>query len=164
MAQMVKNLPAMWVRSLGQEDPLEKEMREELDTTEQLHFHISLSCIGEGNGSPLWCSCLENPRDGKPGGLPFTSNLFDSHFTPEKAWDTAFPMRASCCRRVSTGRPVCGGQHCPLASWSLLCLRRELVWGVGCRKNAGLFGHRWESQSHFEKLFFPPEAWSLLLK
>ena len=33
-------------------------------TTERLHFHFSLSCIGEGNGNPLWCSCLENPRDG----------------------------------------------------------------------------------------------------
>ena len=35
-----------------------------LDTTERLHFHFSLSCIGEGNGNPLQCSCLENPRDG----------------------------------------------------------------------------------------------------
>ena len=34
-----------------------------LDTTERLHFHFSLSCIGEGNGNPLQCSCLENPRD-----------------------------------------------------------------------------------------------------
>ena len=34
------------------------------DTTEQLHLHFSLSCIGEGNGKPLQCSCLENPRDG----------------------------------------------------------------------------------------------------
>ena len=33
-------------------------------TTEKLHFHFSLSCIGEGNGNPLQCSCLENPRDG----------------------------------------------------------------------------------------------------
>ena len=32
--------------------------------TEQLHFHFSLSCIGEGNGNPLQCPCLENPRDG----------------------------------------------------------------------------------------------------
>ena len=32
--------------------------------TEQLHFHFSLSCIEEGNGNPLQCSCLENPRDG----------------------------------------------------------------------------------------------------
>ena len=37
---------------------------EELNTTERLHFHFSLSCIGEGNGNPLQCSCLENPRDG----------------------------------------------------------------------------------------------------
>ena len=34
------------------------------DTTEQFHFHFSLSWIGEGNGNPLQCSCLENPRDG----------------------------------------------------------------------------------------------------
>ena len=79
---MVKNPPAMWetwVRSLGWEHPLEKEMAihfstiawkipwteepggyspwglKESDTTEQLHFHFhfSLSCIGEGNGNPL---------------------------------------------------------------------------------------------------------------
>ena len=78
----------MWVQSLGQEVSLEEEMAPhssilaweiprteepgglqsvgslELDTTEQLHFHFSLSCIGEGNGNPLQCSCLENPRDG----------------------------------------------------------------------------------------------------
>ena len=42
----------------------------ESDTTEQLHFHFSLSCIGEGNGNPLQYSCLENPGMGKPGGLP----------------------------------------------------------------------------------------------
>ena len=36
----------------------------ESDMTEQLPFHFSLSCIGEGNGNPLQCSCLENPKDG----------------------------------------------------------------------------------------------------
>ena len=35
-----------------------------MDTTERLPFHFPLSCIGEGNGNPLQCSCLENPRDG----------------------------------------------------------------------------------------------------
>ena len=98
IAQLVKNLPAMWetrvpwfkwVRSLGQENPLEKGMathssilawriswteepgwlspwvHKESDTTERLHFHFSLSCIGEGHGNPLQCSCLENPRDGE---------------------------------------------------------------------------------------------------
>jgi len=39
--------------------------RQESETTERLHFHFSLSCIGEGNGNPLQCSCLENPRDGE---------------------------------------------------------------------------------------------------
>ena len=38
--------------------------REESDTTERLHFHFSLPCIGEGNGNPLQYSCVENPRDG----------------------------------------------------------------------------------------------------
>ena len=37
--------------------------REESNTTERLPFHFSLSCIGEGNGNPLQCSCLENPSD-----------------------------------------------------------------------------------------------------
>ena len=38
--------------------------REESNTTKGLHFHFPLSCIGERNGNPLQCSCLENPRDG----------------------------------------------------------------------------------------------------
>ena len=38
--------------------------RKKSDTTERLHFHFSLSRIGEGNGNPLQCPCLENPRDG----------------------------------------------------------------------------------------------------
>ena len=38
--------------------------REELGMTKWLHFHFSLSCIGEGNGNPLQCSCLENHRNG----------------------------------------------------------------------------------------------------
>ena len=42
----------------------------ELDTTERLHFHFSLSCIGEGNGNPLQCSCLDNPMDGGSWWLP----------------------------------------------------------------------------------------------
>ena len=41
-----------------------QEGREESGTTERLPFHFSLSRIGEGNGNPLQCSCLENPRDG----------------------------------------------------------------------------------------------------
>ena len=44
--------------------------REESDTTEWLHFHFPLSCIAEGNGNPLQCSCLENPRDGGAWWVP----------------------------------------------------------------------------------------------
>ena len=49
-----------WWRSLVGCSPWGNE---ESDTTEQLHFHFSLSCIGEGNGNPLQCCCLENLRD-----------------------------------------------------------------------------------------------------
>ena len=41
------------------------EVAKESDRTGPLHFHFSLSCIGEGNGNPLQCSCLQNPRDGE---------------------------------------------------------------------------------------------------
>ena len=40
------------------------------DMAERLHFHFLLSCIGEGNGNPLQCSCLENPDMAEPGRLP----------------------------------------------------------------------------------------------
>ena len=36
-----------------------------VDMTERLHFHFPLSCMGEGNGNPLQCSCLENLMDGE---------------------------------------------------------------------------------------------------
>ena len=45
------------------------------DTTERLHFPFSLSCIGEGNGNPLQCSCLENPRD----GVAWWAAVYGSH-------------------------------------------------------------------------------------
>ena len=65
----VKKLPAMQetrVQSLGWEVPLKKGMATHssiLAWTERLHFHFSLSCIGEGNGNLLQYSCLENPMD-----------------------------------------------------------------------------------------------------
>ena len=50
-----------WTEETGRLQPMGSL---ESDTTERLHFHFSLSCIGEGNGNPLQCSCLENLRDG----------------------------------------------------------------------------------------------------
>ena len=54
------DIPPMWRSLVG----CSTWSPEESDTTEWLHFHFSLSCIGEGNGNLLQCSCLENPRDG----------------------------------------------------------------------------------------------------
>ena len=45
------------------EEPGRLQSMGSLRVAERLHFHFSLSCIGEGNGNPLQCSCLENPRD-----------------------------------------------------------------------------------------------------
>ena len=75
---------------------------EESDTTERLHFHFSLSCIGEGNGDPLQCSCLENPRDGGfwwAGGLPSTG----SHRV-EHDWSELAAAAAACtlCWRMAS--------------------------------------------------------------
>ena len=53
-----------WVEEPGRLQSMGSRRREESDTTGRLHFHFSLSCIGEGNGNLLQCSCLENPRDG----------------------------------------------------------------------------------------------------
>ena len=65
--------------------------RKESDTTERLHFHFSLSCIGEGNGNPLQCSCLENPRDrGAWWASVYVVNLSDSQFL--LMWNT-YPIR-----------------------------------------------------------------------
>ena len=47
----------------------------ESNTTERLHFHFLLSCIGEGNGNPLQCSCLVNPKDGRVKWLRNWSDL-----------------------------------------------------------------------------------------
>ena len=63
---MVPHSSTLSWRILWTEEPgrLQSMGRQESDTTERVHFHFSLSCIGEGNGNPLQCSCLENPRDG----------------------------------------------------------------------------------------------------
>ena len=58
------NTPAWKIPWMEEPGRLQSMGSLESDTTEQLYFHFSLSCIGEGNGNPLQCSCLESPRDG----------------------------------------------------------------------------------------------------
>jgi len=64
--------------------------------TERLHFHFSLSCIGEGNGKPVQCSCLENPRDGEPGRLL----SMGSHSVGHNRSDLAAAAAAVCGQRL----------------------------------------------------------------
>ena len=78
------NIP--WTRCLVGYSPW---CHEESDATEQLHFHFSLSCIGEGNGNPLHCSCLQNPS---PGGLP----SMRSHRVGHDWGDLAAAAAAAC--------------------------------------------------------------------
>ena len=65
---------------------------EQSDTTERLHFRFSLSCIGEGHGNPLQCSCLENPRDGGPSGLPSMESCRVGH-----DWSDLAAAAQQCC-------------------------------------------------------------------
>ena len=58
------SVPAWRIPGTGEPGGLQSMGSLESDTTERLHFHFSLSRIGEANGNPLQCSCLENPRDG----------------------------------------------------------------------------------------------------
>ena len=67
--------------------------RQELDRTEQLHFHFSLSCIGEGNGNPLQCSCLENPRD--------RGALWAAIYGVAQSWTRLKRLRSSSSTRAS---------------------------------------------------------------
>ena len=66
---------------------------EESDITERLHFHFSLSRIGEGNGNPLQCSCLENPGTGEPGGLPSLGSHRVGHDWSDSATAAAVLLR-----------------------------------------------------------------------
>ena len=65
--------------------------REELGMTERLHFRFSFSCIEEGNGSPLQCSCLENLRNGEPGWLPSMGSHRVGHDWSDLAAAAVFP-------------------------------------------------------------------------
>ena len=90
--------------------------------TEQLHFHFSLSCIGEGNGNPLQYSCLENPRHSGVGHdwsdlaaaaaaakAPFNENHRDR-------------MRTGSCRHHVLGKKVAATEVSGLSFKRVLCM------------------------------------------
>ena len=108
--------------------------------TERLHFHFSLSCIGEGNGNPLQCSCLENARDGEPGGLPSMGSHRVRHNWSDLAATAVLPgwnsvKESVCqCRRwrdlgsiPGSGRSLRVGNGNQLQHW---CLENSMNKGV----------------------------------
>ena len=137
-----------------------------VSTTEQLHFHFSLSCIGEGNGNPLQYSCLENPWDGGAwwaavyGGtqgwtrlkrrssssrLSFPSNLSSLFFMKLKLTfhsDLMSPRKHSQTLCSLTEYPYCAG---PLHS--------RIYYTLPSALNAALLD--WPSQPRFLKKIKP---------
>ena len=80
---------------------------EQSDTTKWLHFHSSLSCIGEGNGNPLQCSCLENPRDREAGGLPSMGSHRVGHDSSDLAVAAAVSLHSARLRKRKGHSFIC---------------------------------------------------------
>ena len=74
--------------------------------TERVHFHFSLSCTGEGNGNPLQCSCLENPRDGGAWGAA-VCGVTESD-TTEATWQWLYSSPYSIC--TESVHPIVAGR------------------------------------------------------
>ena len=85
---------------------------EESDMTERLHFHFSLSCIGEGNGNPLQCSCLENSRDGGACGLLSVGSHRVGHdWSDLAAAALTYLSQSSLCLKKGSGDICLDGQN-----------------------------------------------------
>ena len=110
----------------------------ESDTTEWLHFHFSLSCIGKGNGNPLQCSCLENPRDGELGGLP----SMGLHRVGYDWSDLAAAAAAAGAKPMKCAKPSHNKIECFLPSIPFYHINRDLVphswknWKTDCLRMA----------------------------
>ena len=99
---------------------------EESDTTERLHFHFSFSCIGEGNGNPLQCFCLENPRDGRAWWAAVMGSHRVRHDWSNAAaaacvWILDIPLE-------SDRKPFLLCLPCPYPRTAEPVNRREFVW------------------------------------
>ena len=146
--------------------------------TEQLHFHFSLSCTGEGNGNPLQCSCLENPRDGVSQSrtrlkwLSSSSNSMVSAVAlPKGVWSGCSPLKSQQTGQVGGKesllyfrcRQLVGrADVCPKADTSHCDQRAVAVidrigggWGWGLRVETAVSfdshletGHWWPDQHH----------------
>ena len=94
---------------------------EQSDTTERLHFDFSLSCIGEGNGNPLQCSCVQNPRDGGA----WWAAVYGLHRVRHDWSDLAAATAVLCCGKDCSTHLVIKLARC-IFFWSLSsCGRRQ---------------------------------------
>ena len=128
--------------------------REESDTTERLHFHFSLSCIGKGNGNPLQCSCLENPRD---RGAWWAAVYGVAQSRTQLKWLSSsssssiflnifcFSPRITC--KCSTSHKVAGVFYGTPDSPGAI---QEALWRKNLQTDTRRVGDGWES-----KVFFP---------
>ena len=96
----------------------------ESDMTERLHFHFSLSCIGEGNGNPLQCSCLENPRDGEAWWAAVSGVA--------QSWTLLKRLSSSSSSSKAEGFTYSINRRSLLHVW--LCIN---LWGLGGKQEKG---------------------------
>ena len=88
--------------------------------TERLHFHFSLLCIEGGNGSPLQCSCLENPRDGVAQSWTRLKWLSSSSSSVRKGEGNGNPLQYSCLENPMGRRAWWAAVHGVAKSWTRL--------------------------------------------
>ena len=121
--------------------------REESDTTDQLHFHFSLSCTGEGNGNPLQYSCLENPRDGEAADYsPLVSSC---------PWNIPGKTTGVGCRLLLQGIFLTQGDHTHVTC--VFCTNSQLVQSLN---HVWLFATPWTAACQASLSI--TNSWSLL--
>ena len=98
--------------------------------TERLHFHFSLSCIGEGNRNPLQCSCLENPRD---RGAWWAAIYGVSQSRTRLKWLSSSSSSSSMCRLQSY---ICISFHCILYPRQFMAHSRHSVVFIELNRKA----------------------------
>ena len=162
--------------------------QEESDTTERLHFHFPLSCTGEGNGNPLQCSCLENPRDGGAWWAPSIGAHRARH-----DWSDLAAAECALAPRLS-GRPLAApttrtgshpglplplhykppallqwgtGSHLPVSTGRLPAGTPQVLWAHVCQAVwqchlPPCLQALWTSAVFYQPLYLPPaSAWGI---
>ena len=128
--------------------------RWESDTAERLHFHFSLSCIGEGNGNPLQYSCLENPRDGGAwwaavyGVAQSRTRLSDLAVAAAVSHFYSYYSKANPESLVPESKPF---NTLPVGILKIVSDRNSFQTSLGEKENS-LEKHQWSHQGNIEAL------------